>query len=381
MQASSFEQQRLLQQQFERQIQQQQQLQNSKLIALANQLKMALPSKEAAAKEMPRPQVQLPLLDQPLAQKQKKSVEPKQKKSKKNEKQGKGNNAANAFKNDELYAKRVQRFGDVSAKNWSFTSTGDEWTPSSAVRVVGTSEALEKPYLRLTSAPDPSSVRPERVLKKTLEMLHERWDGTEAAYLYCSEQFRSMRQDLTVQNIKNAFSVEVYETNARIALESSDMFEFNACQTQLWALYKTVENARQNRDEFVAYRILFFVHTKNRAELSAMYADSTFSFGPSIIMHAERVRRAVEDCNWVAFRTLFEEAPLMSGHLMRVMALDFRKRCLVSFCKSFKGATAERVVPVVNFGVDVDKFLEDFVVFDGNNVLDASSTLDRLRAE
>lgn len=285
--------------------------------------------------------------------------------------------SANPFNNDGLYAKRVERFGDVSTKNLSFYVAGDEWIPSSAVRVVGTSESLEKPYLRLTSAPDPSSVRPERVLKKTLEMLHERWDGTEAAYIYCSEQFRSMRQDLTVQNIKNAFSVEVYETNARIALESSDLVEFNACQTQLWSLYKSVENARQNRDEFVAYRILFFVHTKNRAELSAMYADPSFSFDPPIIAHAERVRRAVEDCNWVAFRSLFEEAPLMGGHLMRIMASEFRKRSLIAYCKSFKGAPLERVIAVVNFGVDVDKFIDDFIVFE-SDTFDATATLSRL---
>ncbi len=104
-----------------------------------------------------------------------------------------------------------------------------------------------------------------------------------------------MRQDLTVQNIKNEFSVEVYERNARIALEMSgtsppasllrcngslhcicarlrgsfnelhclDLFEFNACQTQLWSLYKVVAGARKNYQEFVAYRILYFVHTRN----------------------------------------------------------------------------------------------------------------------
>ena len=33
-----------------------------------------------------------------------------------------------------------------------------------AVKVVGVSEALEKPYLRLTGPPDPEAIRPPRVL-------------------------------------------------------------------------------------------------------------------------------------------------------------------------------------------------------------------------
>ncbi len=31
---------------------------------------------------------------------------------------------------------------------------------------------------------------------------HAQWDGTDSAYLFVSEQFRSMRQDMTVQSIK-----------------------------------------------------------------------------------------------------------------------------------------------------------------------------------
>ena len=40
--------------------------------------------------------------------------------------------------------------------------------------VVGTSEELEKKYLRLTSAPDPRTVRPERVLKMTVEHIRSK---------------------------------------------------------------------------------------------------------------------------------------------------------------------------------------------------------------
>ena len=40
---------------------------------------------------------------------------------------------------------------------------------------------------------------------------------------WAESQLRSIRQDLTVQGIKNEFMMEVYEINARMALECDDI--------------------------------------------------------------------------------------------------------------------------------------------------------------
>ena len=89
--------------------------------------------------------------------------------------------------------------------------------------IVGTSTSIEKDYLRLTATPDPSSVRPLHILKKTLVHLKQKWkSGTE--YSYLCDQFKSLRQDLTVQGILDDFTVNVYEVHARIALE---MVQYN----------------------------------------------------------------------------------------------------------------------------------------------------------
>lgn len=63
--------------------------------------------------------------------------------------------------------------------------------------IVGSSTNLEKPYLRLTSVPDPNNVRPLPILRQTLELLKKKW-RTENNYNYICDQFKSMRQDLTV---------------------------------------------------------------------------------------------------------------------------------------------------------------------------------------
>ncbi|KAG9870833.1 hypothetical protein KCV05_g23262, partial [Aureobasidium melanogenum] len=87
---------------------------------------------------------------------------------------------------------------------------------------VGTSQQLEKNYFRLTAPPKPETVRPLHILKQTLDLLIRKWKD-EHNYGYICDQFKSLRQDLTVQHIKNDFTVRVYEAHARIALERGDL--------------------------------------------------------------------------------------------------------------------------------------------------------------
>eukprot|EP00158_Paraphelidium_tribonemae_P008157 Partr_v1_DN28497_c1_g1_i2_m41917 putative Leukocyte receptor cluster (LRC) member 8 len=140
-------------------------------------------------------------------------------------------------------------------------ATADESEAFIDKPIVGTSQKLEKRYLRLTSAPDPQSVRPEHILREAIKLLIVKWKQ-DRDYGYICDQLKAVRQDLTVQMIRNEFTVQVYELHARIALEKADLGEYNQCQTQLQQLYSA--GVPGNEVEFTAYRLLYFIHTKNR---------------------------------------------------------------------------------------------------------------------
>ena len=74
-------------------------------------------------------------------------------------------------------------------------------------------------------------------------------------YFYAVDQFKGMRQDCTVQHLKNELSVSIYEAHARSALEYGDIGEYNQCQGQLAQHYAA--GVSGCREEFLAYRILY----------------------------------------------------------------------------------------------------------------------------
>ncbi|KAN0062506.1 hypothetical protein ACQY0O_005037 [Thecaphora frezii] len=200
--------------------------------------------------------------------------------------------------------------------------------------VVGLSTKLEKPYLRLTSAPDPKTVRPLATLQQTLELLKRKW-RTETNYAYICDQFKSMRQDLTVQRIKNEFTVKVYEIHARIALEKGDLGEYNQCQSQLRSLY--AYNIPGCVMEFLAYRILYLLHTKNRRDVNALMTELTAEHkAEAAVAHALAVRSALVMGNYHAFFKLYLNAPNMNGYVMDHFVERERVNALLVMAKVYR---------------------------------------------
>ncbi|KAG2011387.1 hypothetical protein CC2G_011513 [Coprinopsis cinerea AmutBmut pab1-1] len=208
-----------------------------------------------------------------------------------------------------------------NAMNW------DKYT------IVGTSTEIFKDYLRLTSEPKPETIRPYHVLQQTLIELKKRW-REKVSYNWICSQLKSLRQDLTVQRIKNEFSVQVYEIHARMALESNDMVEYNQCQATLKTLYELGIPGKV--EEFTAYRILMLLHGRNRSELNLYVGQLTpkQKANPAVA-HALAVQRALATGNYHSLFELYLNAPNMGAYIMDHFIDRERARALLVITKAY----------------------------------------------
>ncbi|OAX39796.1 hypothetical protein K503DRAFT_769157 [Rhizopogon vinicolor AM-OR11-026] len=200
--------------------------------------------------------------------------------------------------------------------------------------IVGTNQELFKDYLRLTSEPKPETIRPYPVLQQTLIELKKRW-REKVSYNWICNQFKSLRQDLTVQRIKNEFTVQVYEIHARMALESSDMVEYNQCQGTLKHLYDL--GIPGKHEEFTAYRILMLLHGRNKSELNLYVGTLTpRQKRDPAVQHALQVQRALSMGNYHALFEMYWNAPNMGAYIMDHFIDRERIRALMTMTKAYR---------------------------------------------
>eukprot|EP01062_Namystynia_karyoxenos_P039647 TRINITY_DN28838_c0_g1_i2.p1 TRINITY_DN28838_c0_g1~~TRINITY_DN28838_c0_g1_i2.p1 ORF type:complete len:648 (+),score=149.52 TRINITY_DN28838_c0_g1_i2:152-1945(+) len=214
-------------------------------------------------------------------------------------------------------------------------SPAEGFDTTSCPAIVGTLTALEKRYARPAAgeAPDPALVRPPEVLERALRRVMEQRklkETEEEERLYCWEQLKSIRHDLTVQHVFTPFTTEVYETHARVSLEHGDLGEFSACQGQLRAFHARpwMVATQDSVSEFAAYRILYCA-TASTSDLAMELRQAAVRWGslkeaPAAVRHALAVARAVMPPNAAALHRLLHGAPHMQGRLCELLSQQRR---------------------------------------------------------
>lgn len=202
--------------------------------------------------------------------------------------------------------------------------------------LVGRSEVIEKAYLRLTALPNPDDVRPEHILKLSLQNVKNKArDGADYVNYLC-DQLKAIRQDLTIQKIKNDFAIDIYETHARLALENKDLHEYSQCQNKLFELYDEGLSS-PSQTEFTAYRILYTIYTEKTEETklilqrlnSAILCDQWVSM-------ALEIHHSIILGNYSLFFELFREAPVAFKNLIECFIEKIRIAAIRVIIGSFR---------------------------------------------
>ncbi|KAI0644191.1 SAC3/GANP/Nin1/mts3/eIF-3 p25 family-domain-containing protein [Trametes meyenii] len=282
------------------------------------------------------------------------------------------------FSNQSPYSNFKSRSGTPAAYDADNPEANPNVPNWDRFTIVGTSQEIFKDYLRLTSEPKPEQIRPYRVLQETLNQLKKKW-REKATYNWICSQFKSLRQDLTVQRIKNEFTVTVYEIHARMALEVGDMVEYNQCQAMLRNLYELGIPGKVQ--EFTAYRILMLLHGRNRSDLNLYVGQLTErqKVDPAV-RHALGVQRAIAMGNYHALFDLYMNAPNMGAYIMDHFIDRERIRALMVMTKAYRTLQLSFVANELAF--ETPAMAREFLVehragfFTNPNAPDAEAVID-----
>ncbi|CAD2083727.1 conserved Plasmodium protein, unknown function [Plasmodium vinckei lentum] len=134
---------------------------------------------------------------------------------------------------------------------------------------VGECKNIQKFFFRLTSLPETKNVRSFSVLKCTYAYILYKYN-IDKNYKYVNEQFRSMRQDLNIQNIFHHDVINIYETNIRICIVNNDLFQFLQCINKLFELYQRL-NIKKSKVEFLCYKLIYLTLQNMHQEFIVEY--------------------------------------------------------------------------------------------------------------
>jgi len=203
------------------------------------------------------------------------------------------------------------------------------------MKIIGTSDALFKPFLRLTTAPEAWEVRTRHQLPISFRAVVKKWKE-EKNYKWTCEQLKSIRQDLTVQCIRDEIMIEVYETHARIAIEASDHAEFNQCQSQLAALYKDGKKS-DNQAEFAAYSIIYCLYTKNMTDMTKRLSQLSEDMAKDqLISDALKLRSHLSLGNYLGFFRIYKRSSIHMKLLVGKFIERERKQALTTIVTGFR---------------------------------------------
>ena len=266
------------------------------------------------------------------------------------------------FGSEDALQRRLQRFSSGGGGNTTKSKNIIDVSRHKNMKkkIVGTCTTLEKPYTRSSVIIDLSTIRPEHILRRSFALAMDKHRTGKTDYYETNSQLLSIRQDMVVQGIRDAFAVSVYEAHGRLAILNKDLSGFNQCQGRLSALYAALpETGTENMPEFLAYRILYCILLDAQEE--ALEGAMAEIYKRGLSRHSADVEVAVATQKYVLFcnhARLFRVYEEFSGRAIRdttktlvdEIIAKYRDTALRNVMKVLIGTTTnERLTKMLGF--------------------------------
>lgn len=185
--------------------------------------------------------------------------------------------------------------------------------------MIGTATKLEKDFIRAHSeiVNDKETVRPLRVLSEAFDFVMNKYKENKD-YKYIINQLKSIRQDMLIQNIKNDFSVKVYETSTLISLQNEDIENANITLSVLIKeLYNTIHN--ENEYQFYRYYLLYNI-LYDIKEMNYIIQEDKFMLYKNNNKDIIDIMKAMNEKNYIRLFILFNK---LNSEIERKMIIPF----------------------------------------------------------
>lgn len=222
----------------------------------------------------------------------------------------------------------------------------------------GKNSDVERPFMRFDGSPRAEDVRPLPVLREAFSRAKERWESSRD-WSYVGEMLRSIRQDLTIQMVQDAFVVEVHEYWAQVALEFGDFKQFDQAAAQLEVYYvdPTLESGAGKVQEVLAWRLLYFtLEGEGLATTEFLRRFWGRLDNSPVVKFARRLRRVMSQrCFSQAIKLLStnpEDVPALPQSLRNELLRRARLLQLMGLCKALKDRLTKETLE--SFGLAQD---------------------------
>ncbi|CAK9045929.1 Leukocyte receptor cluster member 8 [Durusdinium trenchii] len=247
--------------------------------------------------------------------------------------------------------------------------------------------------MRFNDAPRAEDVRPLSVLREAFQKARQRWTQ-KRDWSYVGEMLRSIRQDLTIQMVKDAFVVEVHEYWAQVALEFGDFKQFDQAAVQLEAYYAdpALESGAAKLKEVLAWRLLYLtVEGEGLATLEFLQRHQRHLKEGAVVKFAWRLRRAMSQrCYPQAVKLLAPmvstetDLPVLPESLRAELLRRARLLQLMTVCKALsreKALTRKRLESLGLQSEDGTKSLPIIFRKEDQELVDPQATHDEAKKE
>ena len=254
-------------------------------------------------------------------------------------------------KNFNKKGKKISKEVDLTDQPFSKEDFKKKFNQESEVK--DNKHYLEKSYLRLTEIVDSKDVRDIQEIKKAFKFVKKEIDAGKKDHEWAVDQLRTIRQELTVHNIMNHFSLGVYLVSFKYSLLTKNTQQIRETMGQFFiyinsGLLDNVDNINNDNESIniISYWIVMAVQDNRSHDLLRLLQIIS-----NQSLYSKQTKQALLFRNWFSIGNYFQVLKFLKDNQDGVFKAIYdlfedqiKFKFLQSICKGFGPKIKQTVI-------------------------------------